>query len=103
MEFVSTVRGGEKLCFEGFTYTMRSRKKNFVQLEYSYVRLLSHTRKNVILRFLTNCVCVKRLLIKFEVASVYGHYYSDLYFTLRYWSTGRGMSFYAILTVYAHY
>jgi len=59
--------------------------------------------ENVTLRFLTNCVCVKRLLIKFEVASVYGHYYSDFYFTLLYWSTGRGMSFYAILTVYAHY
>jgi len=53
--------------------------------------------------FLTNCVCVKRLLIKFEVASVYGYYYSDLYLSLLYWSTGRGMSFYAILTVYAHY
>jgi len=52
--------------------------------------------------FLTNCVCVQRLLIKFEVASVYGHYYSDLYLTLVYRSTGRGMSFYAILTVSAH-
>jgi len=52
---------------------------------------------------LTNCVCVQRLLIKFEVASVCGHYYSDLYFTSLYWSTGWGMSFYAILTVSAYY
>ena len=28
---------------------------------------------------------------------MYGHYYSDLYLTLLYWSTGRGMPFYAIL------
>ena len=50
----------------------------------------------------TNGKC-ERLLIKFEVASVYGYYYYDLYLTLLYWSTGRGMSFYAILTVSAHY
>jgi len=71
--------------------------------QFHYLRLLSHTRKNAILRFLTNCICVERLLIKFEVASVYGHYYSDFYLTLLYWSTGRGMSFYAISTVSAHY
>jgi len=39
--------------------------------------------------FLTSGVCVQRLLIKFEVASVYGHYYSDVFnFTLLVHKTG---------------
>jgi len=39
--FISTARGGKKLCFEGFTYTIRSRKKNFVQWECSKRKTLN--------------------------------------------------------------